>query len=313
MGCSNSSEKGNRKEVGKWLTRTFRFLFKKLDQISVRSFTQLLVHVLIAVALAVVLYFSRFGGEAINDSSTVIILAAMAAAAGALLAVSVALGIFCSQYYTDWSCRSREVRRYQLEKLGDGMQKWARKYPGISGRLGGLFELMAMYIPGQPVDFDKVFESDKVFNLWVKEELEKSGKKIDFGNIDAYESFEKCAYDASLVAGESKEVLMELGLAEMYGRSLSTSPPLIGTWALILVFSLVFAIIGSLDIIGDKMNLSILILPLYLCFFAGSALVIDYRGLMEIMRAREKGYEMGKRAFIEQHGLKKNRSGESIS
>jgi len=48
-----------------------------------------------------------------------------------------------------------------------------------------------------------------------------------------------------------------------------------------------------------------LIVPIYLCFFAGSAVVIDCWGLIEHMRAREKGYEMGVSAFIQQHGLEK--------
>lgn len=298
---SNSPEKGTGTKEGRWLGRAFWFL----NRVSLRSFRQVVVHVCIAVALAAALFFGQFVGRAIGDNDLVIILAAIAAVAGALLAVSVALGIFSSQYYTDWTYRSRERLGNQREKLEDMMQKSARKYPGISGRLGELFKLMYRYIPGQPVDFDKVRESDKVFHNWVNEELKKSGKRIDFGNIDDYESFEKYALDASLVAEESKDVLTEVGLAELYGRTLNTLPPVIATWALVLVFSLVFAIIGSLDIICDNMNLSILIVPIYLCFFAGSAVVIDYRSLMQLMRAREEGYQVGKSAFMEQHGLEK--------
>jgi hypothetical protein len=305
VGWSNSLEKATRTKEGKWLARAFRFLFRTLDKVSLRSFAQVVVHVCIAVALAALLYFGQFVGEAINDNDLVTILAVFAAASGALLAVSLALGIFSSQYYTDWTHSSRERLRNQLEKLEDRMQKSARKYPGISRRLVELYMLMVMYIPGQPVDFDKVLESDKVFHNWVKEQLKKSGKEIDFGNIDDYETFEKYAFDAGLVANESKDVLIELGLAEVYGRSLNTLRPVIATWGLVLVFSLVFAIIGSLDIICDNMNLSILIVPIYLCFFAGSAVVIDCWGLIEHMRAREKGYEMGVSAFIQQHGLEK--------
>jgi hypothetical protein len=289
----------------KRLAAAFRFLFRILDHVSMRSFVHVLVHVCVAVGLAALFYFGQFVGETINDNNLVTILAAVAAASGALLAVSLALGIFSSQYYTDWTYRSREHLRNQLEKLEDWMQKSAKKYPGISSRLVELFMLMASYIPGQPVDFDKVFEADKVFHGWVKEQLIKRGKKIDFGNIDDYETFEKYAFDANLVANESKDVLIEVGLAEVYGRTLKTAPSLIATWALVLVFSLVLAVIGSLNIICDDMNLSILIVPIYLCFFAGSAIVIDFWGLMHLMRAREEGYELGVSAFIQQHGLEK--------
>jgi len=60
-----------------------------------------------------------------------------------------------------------------------------------------------------------------------------------------------------------------------------------------------------LNIIYDGMNLSILIIPIYLCFFAGSAIVIDFRGLIKQMRIREKGWEMGVSAFMQQHGSEK--------
>jgi hypothetical protein len=302
---SNSPQKDSRTQEGKWLGGVFRFLFRILDRVSLRSFRQVVVHVCIAVALAAVLYFGRFVGGAISDNDLVIILAAIAAGAGALLAVSLALGIFSSQYYTDWTYRSRERLRNQLEGLEDRMQKSARKYPGISSHLVELFMLMAMYIPGQPVEFDKVREADKVFHDWVSQELIKSGKKINFGSIDDYETFEKYAFDAHLVASESRDALTEVGLAEVYGRTLNTLPPVIATWALVLVFSLVFAIIGSSDIICGNMNLSILIVPIYLCLFAVSAVVIDCWGLMEHMRAREKGYGMGVSAFVQQHGLEK--------
>lgn len=305
MGWRNLSEKGTRTKVRKQLGRAFGFLFRKLDQISVRSYTQVVVHVLIGLALAVVLYYCRFVGPAISDSSLVIILAAVAAASGALLAVSVALGIFSSQHYTDWSYRSHERLANVLEKLKDGMEKWAWRYPGISGRLGKVFKAVAEYRRGEPVDIDKVIELDVVFYSWVNEELAKSGKKIDFGNVRDYESFERYAYDAALVAKESIEALMEVGIAERYGRSLTTHASVLGTWAMVVVFSLVFAIIGSLNIIPDKMNLSILIVPIYLCFFAGSAVVIDYRGLLRIMRVWERGYEMSKSAGMGQNELKK--------
>jgi len=287
------------------LARAFRFLFRILDKVSLRSFASVLVHVCVAVALAALFYFGQFVAETVSDNILVTIMAAVAAASGALLAVSLAFGTFRSQYYTDWTDRSCERLRNHMEKLEDRMRKSAEQYPDISRRLVGQYMFMASYIRGQPVKIDEVTELYRVFHEWLNEQLVKSVKKVDFGNIDDYETFEKHAIDAHLITNESRDVLTELSVAEMHGRALKTLPPLITTWALILVFSLVIAVIGSLNIISDGMNLSILIIPIYLCLFAGSGLVIDFWALIKHMRMREEGYEIAMSDFMQQRGLDK--------
>jgi hypothetical protein len=287
------------------LARAFRFLFRILDKVSLRSFASVLVHVCVAVALAALFYFGQFVAETVSDNILVTIMAAVAAASGALLAVSLAFGTFRSQYYTDWTDRNCERLRNHIEKLEDRMRKSAEQYPDISRRLVGQYMFMTSYIRGQPVKIDEVTELYRVFHEWLNEQLVNSVKKVDFGNIDDYETFEKHAIDAHLITNESRDILTELSVAEMHGRALKTLPPLITTWALILVFSLVLAVIGSLNIISDGMNLSILIIPIYLCFFAGSGLVIDFWALMKHMRIREEGWEIAMSDFMQQRGLDK--------
>jgi len=43
-----------------------------------------------------------------------------------------------------------------------------------------------------------------------------------------------------------------------------------------------------------------------LCFFAGSALVIDFWALMEHMRIREKGWEIAMSDFVQQYGSERH-------
>lgn len=306
MSWRNSPGKTKQTKRGIWLARVFRFLFRILDKVSLRSFTQVLVHVCVAIGLAAILYFGQFVAEAISDDIFVTILAAVAAASGALLAVSLAFGTFRSQYYTDWTYRNRERLRNQLEKLEGRMRKSAEKYPDVARHMVDQYMFMASYIPGQPVDVDEVLKLYEVFHEWLKEKLGKDVKKVDFGNINDYETFEKHAIDAHLITNESKDVLIELSVAEMHGRALKTLPPLITAWALILVFSLVLAVIGSLNIIYDSMNLSILVIPIYLCFFAGSALVIDFWATIQHMRIREQGWQLAMEDFMSQSGLGKH-------
>lgn len=292
MGWSNSPEKPTRTKKGAWLAGGFQFLFRIIDRVSLRSFVSLLVHVCVTIALAALFYFGQFVAETISDNNLVTILAAVAAASGAFLALSLAFGTFQSQYHTDWTYRNHERLRNQREKIGDMMRKSAGKYPAISRYLSDRYIYVSSYIPGKPVSLHEIFEADVKFRDWATGQVEKSGKKIDFGDIDDYETFAKYAMDAIFIAGDSREILVEISMAELQSRSLGTLPPLITTWALILVFSLVFAVTGSLNIISDCMNLSILMIPIYLCFFALMAIVIDFGALIKGMRIREIGWEM---------------------
>ena len=288
------------------MASAFQFLFGIIDHASLRSFVSLLVHVCVAVALAALFYFGQFVAETISDNNLVTILAAVAAASGAFLALSLAFGTFQSQHHTNWTYRNHERLRNQHEKIGDMMRKSAGKYPAISRYLSDRYIYISSYTPGKPVSLDEIFEADVKFRDWANEQVKKSGKKIDFGDIDDYETFAKHAMDASFIAAESREVLVEISMAELHSRSLGTLPPLITTWALILVFSLVFAVTGSLNIISDCMKLSILIIPIYLCFFAVSAIVIDFWASIKGMRIREIGWAMGVSDFMQQYGSEKD-------
>jgi hypothetical protein len=288
------------------LAGALKSLYGIIDQICIRSFASLLVHVCVAAALGAVFYFGQFVAETISDNNLVTVLAAIAAASGAFLALSLALGTFTSQYHTDWTYRNYERLRNQREKIENVMRKSAGKYPKISHYLSDRYMYMYSYIPGKPVELDEIFKADVEFRDWVTKCVDKSGKKIDFGNINDYETFAKHAMDAIFVAGEAREIIVEISMAELHGRGLGSFPPLITTWALIMVFSLVFAITGSLNITSDSINLSVLIMPVYLCFFAVSAIVIDFRALIKRMRIREIGWEMSEKGLTKQNGVGKN-------
>jgi hypothetical protein len=273
----------------------FHFLFRVIDHACLRSFVSLFVHVCVAVALGALFYFGEFVGGTVSDNSLVTILAGIAAVSGGFLALTLAFGTFESQFHTDWTYRNYERLRNQREKMGDMMRKAAGKYPAISRYLKDRYFFMSSYLPGQPVNLAEMAKSDIEFRSWVDEQVEKSGKKIDWGNIDDYETFVKHAVDAMFIADESREVFAEVVMAGLHGQTLRTLPPVIMTWGLILASSLVFAVTSSLDVMPDRMNLSMLIMPIYLSFVAVIALVIDFGALMKRMRIREAGWEMARR------------------
>lgn len=52
-----------RNKKRKQLARAFRFVFRTLDKVSLRSFADVLVHICVAVALAALLYFGQFAAR----------------------------------------------------------------------------------------------------------------------------------------------------------------------------------------------------------------------------------------------------------
>ena len=262
-----------------------------LDKYAVRTYRQVLIHSIVTLVLFVLLYFTLGERISIATVSFVAIMSSMAAACGALLAVSLALAMFFSRHIIDWRDRLIEALRESLTLLGAQMGKSAQRYPEISRRLVELYLKAAFYIPGQPIDRDDVFEASKVFDDWAKDEALKSKRKFDFGDLKTYDSFEKHLFDASLCSTNVRENLLLLSVTETAGRSIPSFAPLIMVWAIILVFSLVFSIVGGMGLVSENNNLAFLIIPLYLFIVAIFALIKDVTAIIPSMRMLETGYE----------------------
>ncbi|MFC1977387.1 hypothetical protein ACFLWS_03870 [Chloroflexota bacterium] len=275
-----------------------RIIIKLLDHYALRSFLQLLVHIIIG--LAAILYFLIDSRVIIQSGDFVTIMSSSAAASGALLAVSLAFATFMSRFATDWNERSVDRLQKQREKLAFQMKLSAQYYPDISRALVNLYRLASFYIPGQPIEQEIIDDARNTFHEWASPqalESQKDGKSIDFGNITHYDSFENHIFDANILCNETAFSLSELSRAERFGRSLFTYPPLITGWALILVFSLVFAFIGSMEVLRAAFHLPLLLFPIYLSLFSIIALIVDFWASIGHFRARETGYEQAVKGF----------------
>ena len=273
-----------------------------LEKYALRSFKQVLMHTCTAVGLALLIYFLLSDKVYISNSNFVTIMSSVTAASGVLLAVSLAFATFMGRYMTDWRERLIERLRQGREKLELQMKISAQHHPEISRRLTELYIMAAHYIPGQAINKDEVFEADKIFHSWAKKHAEKSTKKFDFGDLGTYDSFEKHIFDAHLRSTAVRQTLTELHVAEVSGRSLATFPPLLTTWAIILIFALVSAIIGSTGIIYESLNIPIIIIPAYLVLLAIFALIKDVGASLSIMRVLETGYEKAMEELVSKSG-----------
>lgn len=273
-----------------------------LDKHAFRSLKQLVIHACVAVGVAVLFYFLLINKVSINAENFVTIMSSITIAAGALLAVSVAFATFMGRYMTDWRERLFERLRQELGKLELQMKMSAQRYPEISRRLTELYLMAAHYIPGQAIDVDEVYEADKIFHGWAKEHAEKSNKQFDFGDLGTYDSFEKHLFDAHLRSTAVRQTLIELHVAEVCGRPLTTFPSLIAAWTIILIFSLLSFIIGSTGIIYESLNIPIIIALAYLAILAIFALIKDAEGSLRIMRILETGHEQAMLELVSKSG-----------
>lgn len=278
-------------------------IIDKLQRYAVRTFLQLLIHSLVAVLLSVFLGFALVNLISVNVNNFVVIISSASAASGALLAVSLALATFFARHVTDWRDRLIKKLSEDQDRLAMQMERSAKFHPEISRRLAALYLESIFYIPGQTIDMEKVDSARKVFDDWAKEQAKKSSKKFDFGNLNTYESFEKHLFDASLQSTAMSHTLTQLHIVEVAGRSITTFSPLIVTWVVIVIFTLVFAIIGGMMVIPESLNFPILVAPFYLFLVAVFALTKDVTAILRHMRILEIGYEQ---AMVDLVDMKKN-------
>jgi cell division protein FtsL len=280
-------------------TRKKLNIIDRLQGYAVRTFLQLLIHSLVAVFLASILGFVLGNYLSISINNFVAIISSTSAASGALLAISLALATFWARHVTDWRDRLITKLEKDQDRLTMQMEKSAKSNPEISRRLAALYLESTFYIPGQAIDMEKMHSARKVFDDWAKEQAQKSANKFDFGNLNTYESFEKHIFDASLQSIAMSQTLTQLHIVEVAGRSIATFSPLIITWVVIVIFTLVFAIIGGMSVIPESLNLPILVAPFYLFLIAIFALTKDVTAILRNMRILETGYEQAMVEFVD--------------
>jgi len=273
-------------------------IIDRLQGYAVRTFRQLLIHSLVAAFLALILGFVLCNHLSVSINNFVAIISATSAASGALLAISLALATFWARHVTDWRDRLIHELKEDRERLAIQMERSAKFHPEISRRLTELYVQFAFYIPGKPVDIEKMRAAEKIFRDWAIEQARKSAKKFDFGNLNTYESLEKHLFDASLQTTAMTQTLTQLHVVEVAGRSIATFSPLIITWIIVVIFTLVFAIISGMSVIPESLNLPILVAPFYLFLIAIFALTKDVTAILHHMRILETGYEQAMAEFV---------------
>jgi len=276
-----------------------------LEKSAISSFKRVLLHFGIAILLLVVfvlLYAFLDIQVTMSANNFVTVTSAMAAASGALLAISLVLATFFSRYVTDWRDRLIDGLERSQAELESQMAKSARQHPEISRRLTEIYMKFAYYTPGQSIDPSELDKASAVFDKWAKtkaEEAHKANKTFDFGDLSTYESFEKHLLDASLRITRVRQKLAHLSAVERISRSITVFPPLFLTLAVILLLSLVFTILVSIHVLGEAFHFPILLMLLYLILIVLISLtIVSSNFIGRLTRILETGYEIAKDQLV---------------
>lgn len=122
------------------------------NKYALRSFRQVLIHVSIAIILAILLVFILDSRISIGANSFVSIVSSMAAISGALLAISLALFFFFCRHITDWRDKLTEKLIQGRADLRAQIEKSVQYHPDISRRLAALYDKSMNYMQGQLID-----------------------------------------------------------------------------------------------------------------------------------------------------------------
>ena len=267
-----------------------------LERYAIPSFKHVTIHLCIAILLLVIFSLTLKNWVIISSGSFVSITSSISAASGALLAISLALATFFSRYITDWRDKLiNKLEKGQVE-LASQIAISAKNYPEISNRLTELYLQSYMYIPGQTVNTDEVFGASKIFDEWAKKkslESQRANRTFNFSDLNTYESLEKHLFDASQSCRHVRQSLVLLSAAEKASRAIVVFPPLMVSWAVILLVSLIFAFIGGMGILDVGAHFPMLLMLLYLIIVSLIALIISGGNIIIFStRGLEKGHEI---------------------
>ncbi|MFC1938927.1 hypothetical protein ACFLWM_02085 [Chloroflexota bacterium] len=179
-----------------------------LERYAFRSYKQLFIHLSIAIALAIILGNCLYGRILTDTGSFVSITSAMTAASGALLSITLIVFFFYSRSLTDSRDKFNEKLAQLHEKLRSQMEVSARFHPDISRELSEFYQISTLYMPGQPVDTDKLDKIRTRFLGWATDQTKKRRRKLDAGDPSEYDSFEVHLRDAVSLGAKVNHTLL---------------------------------------------------------------------------------------------------------
>jgi len=263
----------------------------KLDRYALHSKTQVVIHVLALIAVASILYFLFRYKLSVPETYFVTIVSSMSAASAALLAITIALGSYYSLNAINWRDKLLDKLTEASVQTRKQMEKSAKQYPEISRQLAPLYEKSLFQVPGKPIDKAEIDELTNSFLNWARIQAESRKRAIDAGDVTEYDSFEMHLRDAIICEHQISHSLRLLDIVRHRIQTIGTFSSLTLSWLLILILTLTFAILGSIGVLPENLNLSLLVIPFWFFLIGGFALLKDITAVFAGFQIQETGFD----------------------
>lgn len=263
----------------------------KLDRYALHSKTQVVIHVLALIAVASILYFLFRYKLSVPETYFVTIVSSMSAASAALLAITIALGSYYSLNAINWRDKLLDKLTEASVQTRKQMEKSAKQYPEISRQLAPLYEKSLFQVPGKPIDKTEIDELTNSFLNWARIQAESRKRAIDAGDVTEYDSFEMHLRDAIICEHQISHSLRLLDIVRHRIQTIGTFSSLTLSWLLILILTLTFAILGSIGVLPENLNLSLLVIPFWFFLIGGFALLKDITAVFAGFQIQETGFD----------------------
>lgn len=263
----------------------------KCEKYTFRSTTQVVVHVLVSIIMALVIYLLLRNTVGVSETSFVTITSSMTAASGALLAVTIALAVYYSLTAMNWRDKLVDGLAEASLRTRKQMEKSAKQHPEISRQLAPLYDKSLLYVPGKPIDKEEINEITRSFLIWANKQVESKSRKLDAGNVAEYDSFEVHLRDALVCEHQISHSLILLEIVRNRIQTIGTFSFLTIGWAVVFILTLTFAILGSTGVLPENVGLPLLVIPFWLFLIGGFALLKDIMAVFAGFQVQEIGFD----------------------
>ncbi len=171
------------------------------------------------------------------------------------------------------------------------MEKSAKQYPEISRQLAPLYEKSLLQVPGKPINKTEIDEIAHSFLDWARIQVDSRKRTIDAGDVAEYDSFEMHLRDAIIC---EHQISYNLRLPEIVRQrilTIGTFSSLILGWMIVLVLTLTFAILGSVGVLPENTSFPLLVIPFWLFFIGGFALLKVITAVFAGFQIQEIGFD----------------------
>ena len=143
---------------------------------------------------------------------------------------------------------------------------------------------------GKPIVQTEIDVLTNSFLDWVRSQAESGRRVIDAGDVTVYDSFAMHLRDAIICEHQLSHSLRLLSIVRGRILTIGTFSSSTLSWALVLILTLTFAILGSVGVLPNNLSFPLLVIPFWLFLIGGFALLKDITAVFGGFQVQETGF-----------------------